>query len=163
MTRLLGQLFEILKLGAAIALPERVNIVDVAQNRARCPGERAGAQVSQEPSLLEAPVNVRHSGFDELAKLKLVAVLGDLDGAQLARPIVDVLKQVSMDRAEVGKVETASGNAFGDALGDKFALSIVEACAVGISEPINENVRSGIDVGVVLAHSAASRAPFARI
>jgi hypothetical protein len=54
-----------------------------------------------------------------------------------------------MDHSEMGEVETARGDALGDALGDKFTLRIVKPVSIGISEPIYENVRAGIDVGIV--------------
>ena len=45
--------------------------------------------------------------IEELAELELVAALGDLDGARLPRPVVDVLEQGPVDRLEVSKVEVA--------------------------------------------------------
>ena len=44
-------------------------------------------------------MDVRHAGLDELAELELLAAFADLDRAQLAGPVVDILKQVPMDRA----------------------------------------------------------------
>ncbi len=100
--RLGGQLFKILKLGAAVAFAERVNIVHVAHDRPRRLGEGASAQPPQEVRLLKPPVDVGHAGFDELAKLELAPVLGDLHGAEFAGPRVQVLKQVPVDGAKVG-------------------------------------------------------------
>jgi hypothetical protein len=56
MARLRGQLLKILKLGAAIAFAERVNIVHVAHDRPGRLGEVAAAQASQDVRLLKPPV-----------------------------------------------------------------------------------------------------------
>ncbi|MDE2790229.1 MAG: hypothetical protein OXI81_07375 [Paracoccaceae bacterium] len=52
-------------------------------------------------------MDVRHAGFDEPPRLETTPALGDLDGADLARPGVDVLKQMAVDRLQVGEVEIA--------------------------------------------------------
>ena len=116
---LLRQLFKILQLGAAVAFAERVDVVHVAHDRAGGLGEGRAAPAAQEVRLLKPPMNVGHAGFYELAKLELVAGFGDLDGAQLARPGVQVLKEMPVDGAEMGQVKTARGRAFGDPLGDQ--------------------------------------------
>ena len=142
--RLLGQLFKILELGAAVAFAERVNIVHVAHDRPGRTREGVAAQASQEVRLLKPPVNVGHAGFDVLAKLELVAALGDLDGAQLARPRVDILEKMPVNGAKVGQVETARGCAFGDPLGDKLSLNVVEPVRVGYAAQISKGGRARI-------------------
>ena len=54
-------------------------------------------------------MDIGHAGFDQLAELKLAAVLGDFDRADLARPFVGVLKQVAMDGLGVIEVESPAG------------------------------------------------------
>jgi len=161
--RLVGQLFKILQLGAAVAFAERVDVVHVAHDRSGRPREGRAAQASQEVRLLQPPVNVGHAGFDELAKLELVAALGDLDGAQLARPGVQVLKKMPVDGAEMGQVKTAPGRAFGDPLGDNPPLYLVQLIGIGEPEPVSQDRRARIEIGVVPAHSAASGTALARI
>jgi len=161
--RLVGQLFEILQLGAAVAFAERVDVVHVAHDGSGRPREDRAAQASQEIRLLKAPVNVGHAGFDELAKLELVAALGDLDGAQLARPGVQVLKKMPVNGAKVSEVKVPRGRAFSDPLGDKPPLHLVQLIGIGEPEPVSQNGRTRIEVGVVAAHSAASGTALARI
>jgi hypothetical protein len=60
---------------------------------------------AQEARLNKAAVNIRHPGRDILPELKLLVAFADLDRAQLTGPVVDVLKQVAMDRPEMSKVE----------------------------------------------------------
>ena len=55
-------------------------------------------------------MNVGHTGLDVLPELELLATLADLDGAQFARPLVDVLEEMAMDGAQMGQVEGAAGD-----------------------------------------------------
>ncbi len=75
---------------------------------AACSAKAAGGKPLQEAGADEPAVNVAHSGLDELAELKLLAALADLDRAQFTGPVVDVLKQVMMDGAQMGEVESAA-------------------------------------------------------
>ena len=61
-------------------------------------------------------MNVRHAGLDVLPELELLVALADLDGAQLAGPLVDVLKQMAMDRTEMREVEIAARHRLGRAV-----------------------------------------------
>ncbi len=92
MARLFGKLLKILKLDAPIAFTERVNIVHVAHDWRGRLGEGAGAQASQKLSLPQPPVNIGHAGLDVLAKLELVAALGDLPAPKIPGPIIHILK-----------------------------------------------------------------------
>src|SRR2546423_3270450 len=105
MARLAGELFEILQLRTAVSLAERMDVVDVSDDNGRLPGELGRRQAAQQAAAHEPSVNVRHAGFDVLPELELLVALADLDGAQLASPVVDVLEQMAVDRAQVGKVE----------------------------------------------------------
>ena len=66
---------------------------------------RALEGFAQQAGANEPAVDIGHPGFDELAKLELLAALADLDRAQLAGPVVHVLEQVAMDGAKMGQVE----------------------------------------------------------
>ena len=88
-----GELLEIGKLGPAVPLTERVDVVDVADDDGRLLGELGRSQPAQKTRLHKSTVNVRHAGLDVLPELELLVALADLDGAQLAGPLVDVLKQ----------------------------------------------------------------------
>lgn len=116
MARLRRQLLKILKLGAAVAFAEGMNIVHIALDQPGRFGESVGAQALKEGRLLKPPMNIGHAGFNELAKLELVAVLGDLHRPQLPGPCVHVLKKMLMDGAKMDEVKTARGRAFGDPL-----------------------------------------------
>ena len=87
-----------------------MDVVDVADDHGGLFGEAGRGQSLQEAGSREAAVNVRHAGLDELAELELLAALADLDRAQFAGPVVDVLKEVAMDRAQMGEVEGATRN-----------------------------------------------------
>jgi len=137
MARLCGQLLKILKLRAAVAFPEWVHIIHVAHDRSRRFREGVAAQATQVVRLLKPPVNIGHAGFNELAKLELATALGDLHRAQIARPVIDVLEQMTMDGAEVGEIEGAIGDSFGYSLGDKLTLNIVQPREVPDAESIS--------------------------
>jgi len=117
----------------------------------------------QEGGAGKALVNVLHAGFDEPAELKLMPALGDLHGAKLARPIVNVLEKVPVDGAKVGEVEAPGRDAFGGPLGDKPPFQAGKLCRVGEVQLVPQDGRAGIGVGIVLAHSAASLAAPARM
>ena len=67
-------------------------------------------------------MNVPHAGLNEPAELELMPALGDLHGAKLARPIVNVLKQVPVDGAKVSEIKSPGRNALSGPLGDKLPL-----------------------------------------
>ena len=118
MPRAGGELAEIQGLRAAIALAERVDVVDVAEDFRAAPGEGLGRQAAQIVPSDDAAMDVGHAGRDVAAELEPAAALGDFDGPDLPRPVVDVLEQVAMDGAKVVEVEVAFGNAFGDSIRD---------------------------------------------
>jgi hypothetical protein len=93
----------------------------------------------QEVRFLKTPVNVGHADLDELAKLELIARLGDLDGAQLPRPLIYILKKVTMDCPQMGEVKAAKGYAFGDPLGDEASLDLVKLIGIGETKPVSKN------------------------
>ena len=100
-----GKLLQKLELRPPIALVERVDMVDAAQHRTCAFGEPVRPRSPEIPCRHDAAVNVRHAGGDEPSRLKPALALGDVDGAELARPFVDVLEQVAVDRPQVVEVE----------------------------------------------------------
>ena len=104
-------------------------------------------------------MNVRHSGRDVLAELELICAFEDFDGAQLTGPIVDVLKQMTMDSAKVGEIKRPGGNAAPTSLDRIAAFDLVQNSWIGNSKAISKSSCAWIDVGiVVLGHFAAARA-----
>jgi len=107
-------------------------------------------------------VNIRDAGLDVLPELKLLAALGNLDRPQFAGSVIDILKQMTMDGAQVLHIEIARRHTFADALGNEFALVIVQARLVTKPEFVFENIRTRIDVRIA-AHSAARALALPRI
>ncbi len=154
---------EILKLGAAVAIAEWVNIVHVAHDAGCRIRECADAQFAKKVGLCKSPVDVGHARFDELAKLELLAALGDLHCPQLSRPGVDILKQVAVDRAKVSKVKVTGRCAFNDPLSDKPPLHTGELIGISEAKPVSKDAGAWVEVRIVSAHSAASGTAWARI
>jgi hypothetical protein len=122
MTGPLSQLLEVEQLGAPVALAKWVDVVDVCNDLAGLAREFSGVQSAQEIQPDQSSVNVGHAGFDEAAKLELMAVLGNLYRPQFADPIIDVPEKVSVHGPQMSKVEIASRRTFGDALQDELGL-----------------------------------------
>jgi hypothetical protein len=61
-----------------------------------------------------------------LAELKLVPTLGDLDLANLTGPIIDVLKQMSVNGLKVLQVEVPLGRTFLDTQLDQLAFGPIK-------------------------------------
>ena len=134
-----GKLLQILELRSAVALAEGVNMVDVAQHRTRALGEPVRPRSPEVPCLHDAAVNVRHAGGDEPPRLEPALALGDLDGADPARPFVDVLEQVAVDRFQMVQVEIARRHGFKEAQGDKLAFRRFQRRRVLDVRPVAEN------------------------
>ena len=133
-----GELLQVLELRAPVALAERVDMVDVAQYRTGARGEPVRPQPPEILCRHDAAVNVRHAGGDEPPRLEPAPALGDLDGADLTRPGVDVLEQVAMDRFQVGKVEITRRHGLEKALGDERALRRLQRPGVPDVQPVAE-------------------------
>lgn len=103
----LRQLFQIEELSSSVAVAKGVNMVDISHDPRRGPRELGVAQPPEKIHLLEAAVNIGHAGFDEPAKLKLAAALGDLHHPHLTSPIVDILEQMPVNGAKVVEIETS--------------------------------------------------------
>ncbi|MEJ0079363.1 MAG: hypothetical protein WDO17_28805 [Alphaproteobacteria bacterium] len=101
---------------------------------------------------------IGHSGLDELAELELLLPFADLDGAQFARPVVDVLKKVTMDGAKVLQVEIVAGDPASNPQRDERAFLFVEKSRIGDAEPVSKNGRTWIDVRIASAAHFATAA-----
>ena len=155
----LGKLLQILELRAAVALAERVDMVDVPQHRTRALGEAVRPRAPEEPCHHNAPVNVGHAGGNAPPRLEPALALGDLDGADLARPRVDVLEQVVVDRLQVDEVEIARRHRLKKALGDKLAFRCLQRRGGPDVQPVAENGVVGRIAVIAVAHSAAATRP----
>lgn len=140
-----------------------MHIVEVSHDRAGGVGEVGRRQAAQEIGRRQSSMDIGHANFDEPAKLKLVAALGDLDRPQFARPGVDVLEQMAVDSAQMGKVKDAVRNPLGHSLRNEGALGAIELIAIAKAEPVSEDPRSRVATGVFGAHSAARGSAFTRI
>lgn len=109
MTRPVGELLEVLQLCAAVPFAERMDVVDVADDDGRLLGKCVRRQRGKKLRAQQPPMDVGHAGLDVLAELELLVALADLDRAQLAGPVVDVLEQVAMDRAQVSRSKVPRG------------------------------------------------------
>ena len=155
----LGKLLQILELRAAVALAERVDMVDVAQHRTRALSEPVRPRAPEIRRRHNAAVNVRHAGRNEPPRLEPALALGDLDGADLARPRVDVLEQVAVDRLQVGEVEIARRHGLKKALGDKLAFRRLQRRGGPDVQPVAKNGVVRRIAVVAVAHSAAATRP----
>ncbi len=86
-----------------------VDTVDAAQYQSITIGEPVRVDSPEMPRRYEAAASVRHADRDEPPRLETTPVLGNLVATDVARPGVDILKQVAVDRFQVVKVETHAG------------------------------------------------------
>ena len=122
MTGPLGKLFRVLELRAAVTFSKGMDMIHVAQYRSCTVGEPLGASAPEIPRRHDPAMYVRHARPDEPSRLKPTAALGDLDGANFARPFIDVLKQMAVDRPQMIEVEIARRHRFEKPLRDEPAL-----------------------------------------
>ena len=101
-------------------------------------------------------MNVGHSRLDVSPELKLIAALRYLDSADLACPLVDILKQMAVDGFQVVEIKVTVRNAFSGPLCHLPPLKSIECSSIFDITQISENVGAGIDVRI--SHSAASGA-----
>ncbi len=97
-------------------------------------------------------MDVGHAGFDKSTKLELRAAFADLNGTNLAGPVIDILEQVMMNGLQVVEVEGAGGDAFGYTLCRHAPFHPIGLSGVGYSEMVPENMRSRIDIPIAQTH-----------
>jgi hypothetical protein len=101
-------------------------------------------------------VNIGHAGADVLPELELVAALGDLDGPDLSGPVIDVLKEMPVDGAQMREIEIAGGDAVLDPLDDRASFVTIEGDGVGQTKLVLQNPVVGRIAVNGVAHSAAT-------
>ena len=163
MAGLRGQLLEIEQLATAIPLPEGMHIVDVADNFTGGRREGRAAQAAEEIPCGKPAVDIAHAGFNEAAELKPVSTFCDLDGAQFAGPVKDILKQVPVDGLQMQKIKVAGRDAFTDPLRHQDTFGSLELSLVSDSQLVPEHRRPGVNIGIRVAHSAARGLALARM
>ena len=125
------------------SFPAWRHLVDVVHDPPGRRGDVRPAQALQEGGADKAQVNVPHAGFNEPAELELMAALGNLHRARLARPIVHVPEQVPVDGAKLGEVEATGWDAFGGPLGDKPPFQAVKLRHVSEAQLVPQDCRAG--------------------
>ena len=121
-----GELLQILELRPSVPFAKRMDMVHVAQDRSRARRERVRPRPPEIPRRHDPAVDIRHPGLNETPWLESAAALGDLDGAEFARPIVDILEKVAVNRLEMGEVELACRHGFEKPLGDELPFRRVQ-------------------------------------
>ena len=104
-----GELPQEFALCAAIAFTKGMDGVDFAEVPATPAGEGFSVEVLEEVLAWEFFEDAAESHFNELCGAEEVATFGDVDGAELAGPIVDILKQGLVDRLNMEIVESSLG------------------------------------------------------
>ncbi len=157
-----AKLAQVLGLDTAVAFAKRVDVVHVAKN-VTCGGrEVLTAQAAEKIGRLKPPMNIGHAGFNEPAELELVAVLGDLDAADLARPFVDILEQMMVDGTQVRQVEMAGRRTFPQPLNHQPSFKNLKLGGIPDAGSVSQDITVWVKVGIV-AHSAARRWNCARM
>jgi hypothetical protein len=101
--RVCGELLEKDTLGSAVAIPERVNGVDLAQVVGHPVDEGVTYEAPQEILLTQLPEDPSRGRLDEPGQAEHAA-LGDGHCPDLASPVVDVAEDPAVDGAQVGQV-----------------------------------------------------------
>lgn len=151
---LLCKLLEALKLRPAVALAEGMHLIHIADDGPRRVGKVLRGEAFQEVGFDEAAVHVTHARLDVLTELELVPVPGNLDGAELSRPVVDILKKVPVNGPEMIEVEVSPWYAVLDTLRDQTPLGPVQSRQVPDLQLVTKDVCSRIEIRV-FRHSTA--------
>ena len=147
-------LLQIEKLRATVALSEGVDVIHVTDDVSSFGGEGFRREVPKIPAQNEPAVHVGHAGLDARSRLKSFPAFGDLDGANLSGPVVDILKQVMVNCLEMPQIEVAGWYSLGNALRHHPPLELVERLSIAEVEFVFEDAGVWIDVRIV-THSAA--------
>lgn len=139
-------------LGASVALPERVHGVEVTEQGPGLGGELGVVEMAEVVVSAQAVEDGVGEGADVLDGSEGRGALGDVDGADLAGPLVDVTEEVAVDGLEVGEVVTAEARPVSEELelldGGDAGFGEGERFRVGDAEPVPEGPGEGIGVGV---------------
>lgn len=99
-----------LALGAAVALAEWMDGINLAEVEGSTRGEGRWGEVDEEVFAVELRESVFQRGGYELGWREGLVALGDVDDAEFAGPGKDVLEEMAVDCSKVGGGEVA-GNA----------------------------------------------------
>ena len=157
-----GELLEIEELGSTVAFAKWMYVVQIADDFPGLLAKFGSAKVLEQIVAIEPSTYVRHPRLDILTKLELRPTLGDLDGSQLTRPIVDVLKEMPVNVAQMREIKLSTRDAFANTLHDQLPLDCIKRPRIGYGQSVLEDICAGINVWIV-AHSAASASALARI
>ena len=131
-------------------------MVDVAEDRAGGCGERVRPPPPEILGPHDAAVDICHARPDKAFRLEPAAALGYLDRAKFARPLVDVLEQVAVNGAQMGKVEVAARNGFEKPLGDELPFRCLQRAGIPDVQLVAENCECRRIAVFGVAHSAAT-------
>src|SRR5262249_50978043 len=95
------------QLRTAIALPEGMDRVELAQKVRSVLGKVFRSQVLKEICNLQLAEQLVGLTLDILGKAERIATLCDANSTRFASPLVDILEQVMMDRAIMGEIKVA--------------------------------------------------------
>ena len=122
MTSIPGELIKIDKLGRAVAFTKGMDIVQIADELPRLSREITRLDAPKKVATKQTPVYVRHACFNELPGLELLLALGNLDLANVAGPLVNVLKKMAVNRLQMRQFEAAVRDLFDHACHNSRAL-----------------------------------------
>ena len=105
--RVHGELPEERPLGAAVAVAERVQRVEVGVELGEVVDEGVAVAAAQVVGAGEPAEQLARVGFEVLGQAEQPAAAPDRDRAQLARPVVEVLEDLAVESPQVGEVVRA--------------------------------------------------------
>ena len=138
-----GELLQILELRPSVPFAKREDMVHIAQDRSRARRERVRPRSLEIPRRHDPVADIRHPGLDETPWLESAVAFGDLDGAEFARPIVDILEKVAVNRLQMGEVKLACRHGFEKPLGDELPFRRVQRPATRMPSLLRRTVKSG--------------------
>ena len=146
MTGFLTELFEVLKLCAAIPFAKGVQRVQITYDNAGTAGEGSGVHTLQEILPAEPFVNVGHAHLDPVMGMEPQSAFGDINLANFTGPSEHILKQMQVNSLQMIKVELTSRYTFLDPLRDQPPLGKIEQIAISQSKLVLEDVAARLAV-----------------
>ncbi|WP_433994158.1 hypothetical protein [Bradyrhizobium japonicum] len=134
------------QLGTAIALAERMNDVEFGEEVGRLLSELLHLQPGQKFVFLQLPEQQVRLIFDAFRKSERVPALGHANGSDLPGPVVDVLKQVPVNRLEMREIQITGREFFIGPGVAYFRFECVELIGVGKIELVFQDGGAGIAV-----------------
>ena len=156
MAGIAGELRRVVAHRPPVSLAERVDGIDLVDVVAEPVEKLVAGEALQRIArprigkpLIELARDVRHVR-------ETGAALGDVDGAVLTRPVVEVLEEVPMQGAiAVGRRWKGQARGFCAARQGQSPLGLHEGLVVRDPKPVPERVRTGVGVGIVCQGQAA--------